>query len=268
MLIISKGNHKFDRKYFLKFIFKKMILILFSIHYAITNGDESVFDLLENAGAVCQSVITVGENNLLHWFCSSKENDKHISLLEKLITKGCDINTENSDQYTPLMLAVKDDMINTCRVLLNAQAKIDTADSKGNKAIDLAKPDGECSKLLRQKLEVQTKNSPSTTVVWKKRINFSRRHTSQLSDLKHDDISSPGTSSKYSDTEETIETQNNGSPIQPYIYPNRRRDSEEMDTKYERMWGKLLHTRQNRRAAKRLSQQLAYSADIEGNAPL
>jgi hypothetical protein len=158
------------------------------------------------------------------------------------------------------MIAVKDDMINTSRILLNAQAKIDTIDCKGNKAVDLAKPGSECSKLLRQVTKEQNPSIETpNTVLWKKRVDFTRRNTTELSDIHNNVANSPCLSLGYSEDE----GQNNVSSV----YPNRRRDSDDMDTKYERMWEKLLHTRQKRRAARKLSQQRGYSVDVGGRVP-
>ena len=66
-----------------------------------------MFDVLENAGGLATPIVTAGNNTLLHWFCYKKENDEHISLLNKLIDRESDINAQNWQKRTPLMIAVK-----------------------------------------------------------------------------------------------------------------------------------------------------------------
>ena len=110
-----------------------------------------MFDLLENAGAACRSVIGPNENTLLHCFCSSPHNDQNLSLLKRLLNLGCDINAVNICQQTPLMFAVKFDMINTCRYLLHFDdTRFDSVDVNGERAIDYTSKQSECWKLLDQ----------------------------------------------------------------------------------------------------------------------
>ena len=93
----------------------------FRIHLATINGDVAMFRLLEKAGASCRSATSHDKNTLLHWFCSNRDNDQHISILKRLIEKGCDVDAVNADQQTPFMLAANYNMLNTCHLLLNAR---------------------------------------------------------------------------------------------------------------------------------------------------
>ena len=62
-----------------------MFSLSLSIHLAVNNGDELIYDLLEKSGALISAIVTCGNNTLLHWFCSNDANDQHRSLLNKLI---------------------------------------------------------------------------------------------------------------------------------------------------------------------------------------
>jgi len=181
-----------------------------------------MFDLLENAGALCHTIKTNGENTLLHWFCYNKANDEHISLLKKLINKGCDVNAENAHQCTPLMLAAKLDMINTCHILLKYHADIDKIDYQGSRAIDLAKLGSECFHLLQTKqMKSQLKHN-TDRILWKKQIGSTRSLSTQLSDpmnpLSNDDENK----------------------LKRYSLNS----FDEIDTKYKRMWEKFHQTKQ------------------------
>jgi hypothetical protein len=206
-------------------------LSFFSIHFAVINGDAAIFDLLENAGALCNAVLTKGNNTLLHWFCYNKANDQNISLLKKLINHECDVNAENNLHRTPLMLAAKSDMINTCHLLLSYSADIDKVDYQGNRAIDFARIGSDVFKLLQKVEQKYSRYSLNADhVIWRKPIipttslskqrssstnpvnmleSRLKRHLSTTSDHNLDSIS----------------------------------DRDEFDTKYKRVWEKLLQTK-------------------------
>jgi ankyrin repeat protein len=191
-----------------------------------------MFDLLENAGATCRSVVTNGGNTLLHWFCFNKANDEHMSLLKKLIKKGCDVNAQNNLLHTPLMLAAKLNMINTCHILLNASADMNIVDHQGNQAIDLAIQGSECFKLLKRAKHTNYKHNHNTDgVIWKKQINYTRSLAKQMNEpipsLYNDEIKIK----RYS-----------ANALENYMC--NETDREELDTKYKRMWEKLLQTKQ------------------------
>ena len=133
----------------------------------IANGDTAMFDLLENAGATCRSIVIKGENTLLHCFCLRRANDKHIPLLQRLINKDCDINAENNLRRTPLMLAARLDMINTCQLLLSCSADVNKTDYQGHRAIDLAKAGSECFKLLQKAKTIHPRRN-TDHFLWKK----------------------------------------------------------------------------------------------------
>jgi hypothetical protein len=190
-----------------------------------------MFDLLENAGASCHSVKTNEEDTLLHWFCYNKSNDQHISLFKKLINKDCDVNAVNNLQRTPLMLATKLDMVNTCYLLLKAGADIDKIDYEGSRAIDFAKPDSKCFILLEE-TKAQSKIN-TDRVIWRKKPLASIRSLS---------------------TEVKNSTKSlNINEIKKNHYSFHISCSElelESDTKYKRMWGKLLQTKQKLRRSR------------------
>ncbi|CAF0880991.1 unnamed protein product [Rotaria sp. Silwood1] len=240
-----------------------------AIHYAITNGDEVMFDLLDNIGAVCSSLVTNDGNTLLHWFCYKKQNDEYTNLLNKLIEKGCDINAKNSNQRTPLMLAVKYNMINTCRILLKNEVNIDECDYNGNKAIDLSTPGSICSSLLLQtandnKSKANVEDSQNikskTRIVYKRRINNGRRSTTEITTINSDtktDLSTPSTSSNKTE-------QRNASP-HPYVTPARRSNSEDIDAKHEYVREKLLQRRLKQRDLRQLSRQQTCPTNTKEN---
>lgn len=110
-----------------------------------------MFDLLENAGAACRSVVDTNGNTLLHCFCCSPLNDRNLSLLKRLINLGCDINALNNHDQTALMFAARFNMIHTCRYLIQFDdIRIDTIDLNGERAIDLAPHQSACRTLLDQ----------------------------------------------------------------------------------------------------------------------
>ncbi|CAF2094081.1 unnamed protein product [Rotaria magnacalcarata] len=262
------------------------------IHCAIANGDEAMFDLLENAGAICCSLMTNGENSLLHWFCYKKENDEHILLLNKLIDKGCDINAQNYDGETPLMLAAICDMTNTCRILLKNGAIVNKCDNHGNQAIDLSVPGSDCSRLFLQEtnnnnnnnnnkteLNIQNyaSNEPSKTTVWRRRIHRERRFTIEVGNVTNDETqlqSTPTTSINEEENRNATQLQsapptsinkeeNKNATFSRYFFPLRRTNSEETNTKYERIWKKLSSTSQRQHGSKKLSKQRTSSASLE-----
>jgi len=217
-----------------------------------------MFDLLENAGALVSSVVTAGNNTLLHWFCYKKEIDECMSLLKKLIDKEFDINAQNWQQRTSLMIAVKNNMTNTCRLLIENGADMDKQDYNGHQAIDFSLPDSECSKILlhatnTEKLKLQLHNRPDKTIVRRQRIDVGQSRT-----INNDEINNEDNSSKHSDEEK----RSNASP-HPYIYPNRLKDHDEIETNYERVWDKPLQKKRPPRLAKTLNKEQSYSVDTE-----
>lgn len=215
-----------------------------------------MFDLLETAGASIGSVITAEDDNLLHWFCSNKENDEKASLLEKLIEKNCDINGTNWEQRSPLFIAVKNEMKRTCRRLIDGNAHLDLIDSKGYRPIDLVPSTSPIVKLFPSTIvqrRISATNSQNSSPmntgsgrIRRHRFDFRRRSTLE--------INSPN-SLKTPDRYETDDEQSNRPSPTPYVYPDRRRESDEFDTKYERIWEKLRQKRLNRREQKNLTKE-------------
>ena len=208
------------------------------------NGDEAMFDLLENAGASCRTVVMKGENTLLHWFCYNKANDQHTSLLKKLIDADCDINAENNLQRTPLMLAAQLNMVNTCQILLDAHVDIDKVNSKGFRAIDLATVDGECFKLLQQVTPTQSKKSPPNAnlnrVLWKKQLIPQRKLSIQISEpinhLKHCPLKTSYKTKKLDNGNKSLCNESTGEQAD--------------DSKYKRIWEKIVQTKEKLRRPK------------------
>ncbi|CAF0717900.1 unnamed protein product [Adineta steineri] len=240
-----------------------------SIHYAIANGDEEMFDLLANAGALDSSIVTVDKNTLLHWFCYTKENDKQISLLEKLIKKGYDINAQNWQRRTPLIIAVKNDMTNTCRILLDNEAHIGKYDCNGHQAIDLSVPGSECSKILlhamkteRYKLRLLSTpvNKSRNTMIRKQRIGSARRFTTEIcnTDNNNNETKDQDNLSKHSQ-----EDKQNTSTFHAYLSLNDIKDNSGIETKYERVWEKSFKPRQTTLLLKGTRKGRALSVDTE-----
>lgn len=204
-----------------------------------------MFDLLENAGASCCSIITSEKNTLLHWFCHYQSNDKHILLLKKLINAGCDINAENNLQHTPLMLAAKQDMINTCHILINFSADINKIDCNGNRAIDLAEPNSQCFKFLQETMQnnKQINCENIDRILWKKELCSKCSLSTKNNENK----------TKWYCDDKINDKQNHliGIKSDPGY------ENEELSTKYKRIWENLLQTKQKIRRSKDLALQKA-----------
>ena len=228
---------------------------MFRVHYAIMNGDEAMFDLLENAGASCRSTVTSGNNTLLHHFFYHKINDQHGSLLKKLLDVGCDINAENNLQRTPLMLAAKLNMVNTCEMLLNGNAETEKVDFRGHRATDFAKLGSECFRLLEHVKRAQSKSQSqqhTDRIIYKKHIAPHRQLSMRTSEsISHYDPNENKAKWYSSDTmceEKTIEDQNKVKSIET-------RHGHEHDGKYKRQWNKLRQKKHEIRQTKQLSLQ-------------
>lgn len=228
-----------------------------------------MFDLLDEAGCFNSSILTGGDNTLLHWFCYKKDNDKQTNLLKKLIHKGCDINAQNWEERTPLMISAKSNMKETCRMLLRSGVDISIRDSKGNQAIDLTKPGSECSKLIlqegnNQKFLLSPPTKTNEKVIWRKRIDSASRCISPLNVINNnnnDELNSQCSSRKSS--------KNHEERIKVSSHPaNPRRESEECEKKYERIWEKIHQVTPKRRILKNLSKQRVQSINIKDGSML
>lgn len=233
--------------------------VSFSVHLAITNGDETMYDLLEKSGASISSIVTDGQNTLLHWFCYRKENDHRISLFQKLIDQGCDIDAHNQERLTPLMMAAKGDMIETCRILLINGAQIDKQDLFGHKAIDLTKIGSQCCQLLIEEGEIRRHQaSPSVlsheTMIYRKRLDSIRPFTMSTNDRGR-------RSCEFLSTNEQDEEKDDGC-LHPPIYPTEKRHSEQIDRKHDhRVLEKLLQANPKRHILKNLHLDRLRSSD-------
>ena len=191
-----------------------------------------MFDLLEKAGATCHSVLTKGADTLLHWFCYNKENDENMNLLKKLIDKDCDVNTENDHRRTPLMLAAKSNMLNTCCFLVENGADIDKVDYQGNRAIDLSKIGSECFKFLQKTQQGQSQsNENSYQVLWRKPILLTRQSSQQRNGSIKGPFPEKHRMKRYS-----------SNSVENHI--SNEIEAEEFYTKHKRMWEKLVQTKQ------------------------
>jgi hypothetical protein len=212
-----------------------------------------MYDLLENAGALSCSIKTGGDNTLLHWFCYKKENDQQINLLKKLLDKGCDINAQNWEQRTPLMIAANNNMTETCGILLKNRADIDKRDSKGNQAIDLSIPGSECSKLLLQQVQISPTINPDKKILWRKQINTSPKNPFQLNLMNNSQNHNQCISSTSSDNEEE-------KTHHTYAYPNQRKDSDGSESKYQRIL-QIIQTTPTQRVLKNFYKHRTHSND-------
>lgn len=201
-----------------------------------------MYDLLEKSGALISSIVTDGQNTLLHWFCYRKENDQHLNLLHKLLDQGCNIDAHNQERLTPLMMSAKCDMFETCRVLLQRGAQIDKHDLFGNKAIDLTKIGSPCCQLLIEEGEIRRHQSngnlsSNETMIYRKRLE-SIRPLSIYSNER-------GRSCEFLSSNIVEEEKDEGF-IHPPIYPTEKRNSEQIDRKHERVFEKILHNNSKR----------------------
>ncbi|CAF1248359.1 unnamed protein product [Adineta ricciae] len=234
------------------------------IHYAISNGDEKMFDLLDTAGALTPSIVMTGDNTLLHWFCYRKENDAHISILEKLIQKGFDINAQNLQQRTPLMVAVRNDMTNVCRVLIQNNADIDKCDYNGNKAIDLSILGSECWKILlhitqteKYKLRLRDNpvDKPRNTIIRKQKLDLTRRRTTELSDINN-------TTETRSEASTSSEDKVKDSPILSSNHTNKIIKNEN-ENENENSWRSSFRNKRKQLLSNKFRKQRALSVDTE-----
>lgn len=204
-----------------------------------------MFDLLENAGASCHSVVINEGDTLLHWFCYNKSNDVQMSLLKKILDTGCYINAENGDHRTPLMLAAKSDMINTCFMLLNVGADINKIDYNGFQALDLAPSGSECHKLLEQVVKLNPQSKRHTDrLLYRIHLNSGRSSSQRTSESGNELYIDEKKLNRFSTSEMETST---------HTYLNG--SDQEFDTKYKRMWEKLLQTKQKIRRTRDLSLQ-------------
>ena len=196
-----------------------------------------MFDLLENAGATCQSVFTKGGDTLLHWFCYNKDNDENMNLLRKLIEKYCDVNAENDRRRTPLMLAAKLNMANTCCFLVNYGADIDKVDAQGNRAMDLAKIGSECFRFLQKTHQGQSPSNENLyQALWRKPI-LTRQPSQQRTSL-----------GKLPSLEKSRSKRFSSNSIDNHLDGEVEHD--EFYTKHKRMWEKLIQTKQKIRRSR------------------
>ena len=237
-----------------------------------------MFDLLENAGASCVFSPAAGDDHLLHWFCSRRDNDQHSSLLKKLIKTGCDINAENCEQRTPLFVAAQNDMVNTCRLLLLAGAMPNKVDCRGYRPLDVVPRNGQCLPLLLQHMKSSNMESPSGVespvtpgikFLRKHRLRGGRRHTSDLNDLKSNGTDSLSIASKPSISQDTTDGEQtsvvSGSAS---IDSQGQQQNGGNTTSHERMWNKVLEQKRKRRAKRVLSHQRAQSLCTEHESAL
>ncbi|CAF1184843.1 unnamed protein product [Adineta steineri] len=225
------------------------------IHYTIIHGDEEMFDLLENAGASIRTVVTYGDNTLLHWFCSNVANDQHRSLLKKLIEAGCDVNAENNLQRTPLMSAAKLNMINTCEILLNCYADTEKIDYRHHRAIDLAKIGSECFKVLQYATNVRPRSQSNQNlerIIYKKPLAPHRQLSLRISEPSNTPNLVGYKIKRYpsntNNTEKDVGNEKNFQSTQSL-------QEQENDSRYKRNWGRLLQRKQKIRQTKHSSTQ-------------
>lgn len=235
------------------------------------NSDLEMFDLLENAGALCRSVVNKGQNTLLHSFCCYKHNDEQLILLEKLINKGCDVNAENGLRRTPLMLAAKLDMVDTCRILLNANADIDKTDYKGYRAIDFTERGSQCYRLLEERTNIQKLKSKlhNTEQTYRRKNPISTYGLSMQTSksTNHLDFNETNRESYVLDTNMGKKTLENQQSFPPVGFHSSH-CHEESHSKYKSMWEKLLQKNQNKQRTRDLSLQRPMSSSYQSRKEL
>ena len=211
---------------------------------AVGNGDEAMFDLLEGAGASCRSVVSDGNNTLLHCFCSNKANDERRSLLLKLVELGCDVNAENDQQRTALMLAAKLNMVKTCELLLGLRVETERVDFRGQRAIDLAELGSECFRLLLHTAQLERRRSQANQrterIVFKKHI-VSHRPISERIDRAGSRVQNEPTAQLHSTPEQRCQEMAVDSQVKPSSNAIDRQADD--NGKYHRIWSKLLRTK-------------------------
>lgn len=228
-----------------------------------------MFDLLESVGALSSTVPMTGDNTLLHWFCYRAQNDEKTSLLEKLLKKGFDVNAQNLQQRTPLMVAVRNDMTRTCRILLQHNANIDLRDYNGNQAIDLSVAGSECSKILlhttrTEKFKLQLKKNsadkPRNTFIRRQRIDLLRRRTIELSE-----INGKGADRVSKSSVEGADSL--GSP-RSSIYPDGSSNNDDSSYSHERAWESPSKPKRSSWLFRKLAHERAHSMDGSESARL
>lgn len=177
-----------------------------------------------------------------------------------MIDNGCDINAENCARRTPLMLATSLDMVNTCRVLLDAYADTDKVDYKGFRAIDFAKPDSECLQLLKQGKNIQQSRSQSyhnkdrnhhrkkqyiSTYPLLRQMSEPIRHSSTTENKIKPFISNLNYDEKEMESRKNLKSTKS----------NQEYNVDETHTKYKNMWENLLKTKQSIERARDLSKK-------------
>jgi len=94
----------------------------------------AVFEFLENLGLSAELVTKEGKN-LLH-FLSSRNKDVHV--FTYMLGKGLDVDLQDADGHTPLMLAARNNTLKVVKLLAEHTKAINAVDEKGRSALAVA----------------------------------------------------------------------------------------------------------------------------------
>lgn len=218
----------------------------------MSNGDETMFDVLDNASPIDCSIVSVGDETLLHWFCHVQENDLSIGLLEKLIRKGCNVNAPNAEQRTPIFLAVMHNMVNTCRILIREKARLNTVDINGHRLIDFAQRNTPCYELIhtamirKQSHEPILNRSPHNKPDYLLPKSYKIRRESRPESKASSNSSSPSDLSQNSNHSKSSTNKCQRAPPPNYGLSNFPAVNHENALKSERFWQKIVTKGQSR----------------------
>lgn len=103
-------------------IFERALSLLYN------KKEEDLFSLINE---IEDEITNVNGRSLLHYAIFEKK----LNLLEELLRKGYDVNSKDSDGWTPLHYAVQDNRVDFVNLLLKYKADINAKDGYGNTVI-------------------------------------------------------------------------------------------------------------------------------------
>ncbi len=107
-----------------------------AVSIAVNAGHFDIADKLIDAGADFRKSISQGRSNVLHVLAMAKKEDT--ALFAKMLHRGIDINAQNDDGTTALMLAVRTGKVELTKALLAAGAKPNMVEATGKTALHYA----------------------------------------------------------------------------------------------------------------------------------
>ena len=110
-----------------------------ALHYAVANGNLEIINLLLNRGAKINA--KAKDKRTPIWMLETDDENLVMTILRLLISKGADVNHQNDEGESLLMLAAADDSLEGVKIFLNAGANPNLKDKDGETAIEKTSSD-------------------------------------------------------------------------------------------------------------------------------